>query len=608
VVEEPPLIDGRRFRLFAFAAAALAGTATGALGQVPTRQDTLVETLPDSARAVFGQPRRSEPQAFPLRRGALRGPATEVFECDRACVQASTALSLLDLLSEHVPGIRPLRGGFFAGPHHLFDGIYGAGFVTFRIDGREIPSLERAQTDLRRISLISVSSVRVYREAAGLIVEVDTYRHDAGEAYSQIGGGTGSPSLQTLNAAFANGLASAYTIEAAIDLLDEKDGGVPNDRFEAMARLSWMPVGNDFGVQFEYRSETVDRTAVDTADIRRKSVLLRARGNVGEEGQVEVYGALSNYRLKPQNVVGDSTEPTRDANVLGARLTTPIGAGRARVEARFSGGSAYPSLRTEISGTYPVGPLWVEGGLDFGNWTDFSASSWRAAAAFSDTLLVPFTVRAFGASGDRGIGLPAFSRSESVGFSSYGLAGEFRLGSTHISGRYATQRLDRQLGLGAAFDSAAVLDSSRVDVTTWEARLEGPLVPIGKIIHGLDPITLRAFYRQNSASGALPIYVPDNIGRVELILHDFFFQGNLEFWLSGYIERRGQRLLPRPGQTDLVAVSSFTWPGGQIMLKIADFRLFYRFANPAGQLAFDIPGTNFPLNEGLFGIQWEFFN
>jgi len=55
-------------------------------------------------------------------------------------------------------------------------------------------------------------------------------------------------------------------------------------------------------------------------------------------------------------------------------------------------------------------------------------------------------------------------------------------------------------------------------------------------------------------------------------------------------------------------VSSFTWPGGQIMFRIADFRLFYRFANPAGQLVFDIPGANFPLNEGLFGIQWQFFN
>lgn len=608
MAEESPLIQGRQFRLCATTVAALVSAATGLHGQDPVRGDTLVETLPDSVRDVFGQARRTEPQAFPERRGGLRGPATEVFECDRECIQASTALSLLDLLSERVPGIRPLRAGFFAGPHHLFDGPYGAGFVTLWIDGREVPSLERAQTDFRRLSLSYVESVRVYREAAGLIVDVDTYRHDSAVAFSRIAGSTGSPSLQTLEGAFANGLSRAFTVQAAFELLDAEAGGVENDRFEALARLSWMPASNDFGVQVEYRTETVDRTAADTADLRRNTLLFRARGNLGEEGQLELYGALSNYRLKVQGLADDEDPPTRDVDVLGARLSTRLGAGRATLGARLSGGAAYPSFQGELSSAYPVGPLWLEGGLDFGNWTDFSASSWRAAAALSDTVLVPVTVRAFASSGDRGIGFAVLDTAESVGFSAYGIGGGFEAGPFQVSGRYTIQRLDRQLRLGASFDSVAALDSTRVDITSWEARLEGPLIPIGGVISGLDPIRVRAFYRRNSASGALPLYQPATVARAELILHDSFFRGNLDLWLSGFIERRGQRLLPRAGETDPALVSGYTWPGGHVMIKIGDLRLFYRFENPAGQRVFDIPGSGFPINVGLFGLRWEFFN
>lgn len=592
-------------------AALIAGIAAGApdaVAQEPVPTDTL-EAVPDSVLREFaGRARDREPQAFPERRDALRGPATEVFRCDRACVQNSAALSLLEILIDEVPGITGIRGGFFSGPLHAYEGPYGPGFVRLFVDGREVPPLERSQTDLRRVSLGEVAMIRAWRVAAGLVIDVETYRPDSSRAYSRISGGTGSPSLQILDGLFANGLGSAFTVNGSFELLDVGAGGVENDRFEAFGQLAWMPSSNDFGVQIELRREATDRQAADTADVRRNELLVRARGNVGDRAQIEAYASWSNYRLEVPNPGEDEEAPTRDADGLGARLTTGIGAGSASLRGRVSSGGAHPVRGGDLGVSYPVGPVWLEGHGALDAWDEFSTSAWSAAAALADTLLVPVELRVFAGAGDRGVSRPVADSADRVGFDAYGASGGLRVGPVRVSGRWARQRLDRPVGLHASFDDLAVVDSGRVQVTSWEARVEGPLVPVGAVIPGLAPITVRGFWRQNDIGDIRPLYLPDHVARGELELHDTFFRDHLELWLRGFAERRGPRLAPQAGSPEPVEVESDTWLGGQVMIKIADFRLFYRFANPTGSTVFDIPGVTFPSTLGLFGIRWEFFN
>lgn len=587
---------------------AVAGAAPVA-AQEPTPADTL-ETIPDSVRAAFARDsaRGREPQAFPERRHALRGSATEVYRCDRDCVQNSTALSLLDLLLEEVPGITGLRAGYFAGPHHAYEGPYGPGFVRLYLDGREVAPLERSQPDLRRVSLGEVALVRAYRDAAGILIDVDTYRASGARAYSRISGGTGSPSLQILDGTFANGLGSAFTVHGAFELLDVGAGGVENDRFGVLGRLSWMPWSNDFGIQVELRREATDREAADTVDVRRNELLVRARGNVGERAQLEAYTVRTDYRLEVPGLAEDEEAPMRDADEVGAYLTTGIGAGSATLHARLSGGGAYPVRAADLEAAYPFGPASVEGGVMLASWDEFSTRSWRAAAAVADTLLVPIRVRAFAESGDRGFGRPVADSADAVGFDAVGVSGGLGVGPFDLSGRWARQRLDRPVGLDASFDFLTVQDSARVDVTSWEARIDGPILPVGLVIPGLAPIRLRGFWRANSPGDVRPLYLPEHIARGELLLHDSFFDDHLELWLSGFVERRGTRLAPETGSTDPVELPADTWLGGQLVIKIADFRLFYRFANPNGASVADIPGAPFPGTVGLFGIRWEFFN
>lgn len=596
---------------FVLALTVAAVGARPAAAQDPPPPDSIVEVLPDSLRGVFEESTRRDPQAFPARRFDLRGDATEVFDCDRECVRSSTSISLVDLLSEFVPGLTAIRASYFAGPHHLMQGPYGSGFVALYIDGREVLSLERAQTDLRRLSISLVDRVRVYRDAAGVVIDVDTYQHE-GPAYSRVGGGTGEPALSTLEGVFANGLSNAFLIEGGVDLLDAETRGAENDRFAALARLSWMPVSNDFGVQFEYRTESLDRSAADTADVRRQEMLLRARANFGESGQGEIYASSSKWLPgEPRGFSPPDEEEgpgERKVEVLGGRVTTGIGPGRLDVSGRLSGGGAYPSFAADAGGAVPLGGFRLEAGYDVANWSEESASALRGAVSYSDTLLVPFTVRGFAGSGTRGLGFPTLDSAAVVGFSSTGLSGEFRVGSLVLGGRFASERVDRQLGLGASWDAIVELDSTAVEVTTWEARVDAPLIPLGEVLAGVAPIRLRGFFRSNTSATTLPLYVPQDLLRAELAFHDAFFDGNLEVWLSAHVERKGQRLVPVAGASDPVVQSSYLWPGGELMIKIGSFRLFFRSENPSGVVASDIPGATFPVTVGLFGIRWDFFN
>jgi len=570
------------------------------------RLDSL-EVLPDSVREVFADTVPARAQRFPGRLAPLRGAAHEVFSCDRACVLASTSFSLLELLTEFVPGLTFVRAGFFAGPHHAYDGPLGPGFGALYIDGREIVSLERAQVDLRRLSLNYVDRVNVFRGADGFVIDVDLIRHDGTRAYSRIGGGTGDPSTQILDGIFANSIGTSFNFEGGFELLDVNAGNVENDRFGALARLSWMPRSNDFGVQLEFRREAVDRAASDTADVRRNEMVLRTRANFGERSQLEAYAMTTNYRLEVPGLPDSVAAPSREADGVGFRFTAMPGNGVLTASTRFMGGDAYPSFSADVAGWFPVGPLWLEGGAELARWTDFSTRSLRAGIAYADTLLVPITVRAFAATGDRGVGDPMLVAADSVGFEAVGASLNLELGPFDVSGRYGSQQLDRQRSLGL-FSGPVIADSGAVEITSIEGRIEGPVVPLGALISGLEPIRLRAWWRQNASGGAEALFVPDNNMRFELSLHDTFFDGNLDLWVSGFMERRGQRLAPSSTSPDPVLLGADTWSGGHFMFRIGDFRFFWRFTNPTASLVSDIPGANFPRQINVFGIRWEFFN
>ncbi len=642
-------------------------SSTPALGQDPPPPDTLalpmdslaVEAPTDTIEQVPRPTRR--PQHFPRRLLSLRGPTAEVFECDRECVESSAATSLLDLLVEHVPGLLSIRGQYFGGPHHVMDGLFGPGFVTVYLDGRQLLPLARSQADLRRLALPYVDLVRVTRGPDGFIIEVTLLERDGRVAYSRLGASTGTPRSNSLSGVFSNGLGSAFMVDGFFELRDVTRAGTKNDRTGAHARISWMPSSNDFGVQFELRAEAVERVGVDTADIRRNELTLRTRRNLGSWGQIEAYGQTTDYRrvttegddsggFDPFDFGGEEVEdevvdmdPRRAADGVGVRLSGVARGGGATAGIHFAGGDAYASRIADLSLWQPIGPVTIEAGGDLSSWNEFTTSAARLGMLVADTLLIPFQIRAFAGQGSRGIGypeiaipgLPPLDESaepddpnnppdesdadeggpeiphpslEKVDFRTRSAAASLGLGPWWLSGRYSEQWFSHMTGFGGTFDRAVVRDSAEVEVTSIEARVEGPLLPLGLIIPGLEPMRLRASWRKFDLGTEPALFIPETILRWELAFHDTFFEDNLRIWFSVYTEERGERLVPVPGMSDPQTMPADSWMGTRFMFQIGDFRFFWQLGNLGAEEMGDFPGAPFPRQVNVFGIQWEFFN
>ena len=591
------------------------------------RGDSL-EVLPDSVLALFADSTPPRAPQFPARLTPLRGPAHEVFDCDRECVQSSPGISLLDLLLERVPGMTGLRAGFFTGPHYALDGAFGPGFTTLYVDGREVPSLERAQADLRRVSLNYVDRVRVYRGADGLVIDVDLIRHDGVQAYSRVAGGTGDPRTDILDAVFANRLGSAFNVAVSFERRNIDLRDAERDRFAAQGRLSWMPRSNDFGVQVEYRTESTTRFALDSLDFGRKEAVIRTRANLGERAQLEAYGHTTSFTEAMPQLPDSVPQPQWGADGVGLRLSARPGAGALSLGLRFAGRDAYASRVADLAAWQPIGPLALEAGAELASWNEFPTKSWRGGVAFRDTLLIPIALRAFTADGTRGVGFPEHLRvdgrdslglvaADSVGFRGRGASAAFGIGPFDISGRISRQRLDRLMPFGAVWDREVaatwgrdvVADSVAVDVTSREIRFDGPVLPLGLLVRGVAPVRLRASWRKFDAEGTgAPLFLPDRLFRTELYFYDTAFSGNLRLWLSLYIDRRGARLAPVAGSEEPVMLEADSWMGGQFMFKIADFRFFWHFGNLGAKDMGDFPDTLFPVGVNVFGLRWEFFN
>lgn len=591
---------------------------SAAHAQEPPIPDSL-EIVPDSVLAAFADSTPGRAQSFPERLTGLRGPTHEIFDCDRECVHASPSFSLLELLLEHVPGITAVRGEFFQGPHHAFDGGFGPGLVALYVDGREILSLSRAQADLRRVSLNYVDRVRVYRGADGLVIDVDLIRHDGVQAYSRVSGLTGDPRSEILDAVFANSLGGASNVEASFERYDVRDRQNDQNRFAVQGRFSWMPRSNDLGVQLEYRNETIERTGLDTLNFSRREFVLRTRANLGERAQLEAYGQATSFTDVVANLPDSISPPQRGADGVGLRFSARPGSGGVSMGLRFAGRDPYASRLADLSAWQPIGPFALEGGAELASWNEFPTKSWRAGAAFRDTLLFPIELRAFKAEGTRGIGFPQhpmletlamseFLAADSLRFDSRGASAALALGPFNLSGRYSEQWMDRQVGFGAPFDRLVVADSAEVDITSLEVRFDGPVVPLGVLLRGVEPIRLRASWRKFDSRGAETLFLPERLFRTELYLYDTFFDEHLRIWVSLFIDRRGARLVPVPGSPDPVMLDADSWMGGHLMFKIADFRFFWRFGNLGADRLGDFQGANFPRQLNVFGLRWEFFN
>ncbi len=579
------------------AAADEAAAGGPAVGPLPGE---LTGTLQDSAAAD-----RPFPHLIPELQVPSEGHAAPMYEWDRETILASNALTLLDLLTEVVPGLTAVRATWFGGPHHVLAGAFGPGFVSVSVDGRELTPLEAGQVDLTRIALAYVDGVRVRRRADGWTAELTTVHRSSAPAYSRITGGTGDPGLSRLRLVYTNSAGRHFNVAASADLLNTASE-TPEDDFDFWGNIEWIPGEGNAGVELHFDAESLNRTVFGPADINRTELFLRGRGNLMPGLQAQGFVGSTELKLDDEKV--------RDTNNAGFRLTGSGEWGWFRAGMDVWDDDIFPQVDVNGEAGFQLTPwLALEAGGRMTGWDGFTTAEARGGIALTRLPLQgSFTVQ--GASGRRGVTYPARGTTDSLSFDAAAGTLGMPIGPFRISERVEYQSVNRQLPFGAIFDLEQPAGDG-LELLAFETGVSGPILPLGMILGGVAPLRIRGFWRYTSIlSDGTPAYLPESIVRGELFFHDEFLDGNLELRMAVRLDRRDAMFSaanpagPPAGGEPLIAVPAYTFFDWDLMVRVLDVRIYWRFENMTGQAAQDQPGLVFPSRRSVFGVKWEFLN
>jgi len=594
------------------AAAADTAAADLGIGELPGE---LVGVLADSAAldssfAVLADPLRPAPERIP----------GDVTHWDRERIRRSNALTLGELLAEMTPGALLLRANFVGGPLHLVDGPFGPTAVEVRVDGRPLVPLVGAQPDLSQILLAMVDEVRVRRGPAGLRVELTTLRRRDRRAYSRVEAGSGDPDLESLRLVFTNGIGGAFATTAGFELLDS--GSPESDLQGFSGGLAWLPGGGTSGLEVQYAQRSFDLAIEDPGTGTRSRLVFGGRLGLTDHLQAGAWIGESRRELDAVLADGEGGEDAGGAPPLedavthgGAELRAVWDRGWGNLGARFADGSALPSREFEAEAGLTIVPwLAVDGGARLGARDDVDThETWAGLAARVSVAGADVRLHGRWSAGLRGAGWLAADTvpADTVGSDAVVAGIDVGLGRFVVGGRLRRQRIDRQLSFGTGFDEPAVT-WPEAEVISYEAIVDVPVVPLGWLLRGFDPIRARGVYRHNQIeSAATPLYVPVNALRGELYFEDAFLEDDLGVRLALGLDRRDPWLAPpgvaEPGAVAVAVPSRSTW-NFDVGLRIVGARIFWRYDNVAGRVEQDLPGFEFPVVRQVFGVRWAFYD
>lgn len=574
------------------------------------------DTLPADTAADGREP--YFPDALPV---PDSGYAATVWRCDRECLLDHGVNNLLDLLEAEWPGLVPLRGTYFGGPHHISDGLVGPALTEVTVEELPLPELAGGQLDLTRIPLAWLSEVLILRRAGHLQIRLEPVRHRSPQAYSRVTAGTGQPDLNLIRGLFVNGVGNHLAVSTGVDLLNTEGRRSGSDRLDFWGMASWTPGDGEGGAEILWRTQNMTRASPAPGggggqDFRRRDAYVRGRGEVASGVRVHLAAGRSEW---VDSRVREPAGGGADAGARGPRVEAegatfaiqaerPWGFGRASFDTWT--GPAHPALQARLSaGVIPAPELRLDGSVRAGRWREFSTRSYRAGVRWSPDLGIDLSLHGSGARGTRGVPRPWLGTADSLRFAEYRGGASLSLGPYRLSGLGAVQDFGRQLPFSATFDRG-VRPLGEVELLMGQGTVEGPILPVGLLLGpDVNPIQLELTFRRSRTRGRSPaLYVPRDLLVSQLNFRDQFFQGDL-----GVTLRLGTRY--RSGMTsvsvsdgEVTAVPSRTAVEWGAVIRIVGARIWYRSGNANRILAGNLAGQEFPPFRYSFGIKWEFTN
>jgi hypothetical protein len=562
---------------------------------------TLRDSTVDESYALLAAPLDLPPDA---------GSAV-VMVLDRDRIVQSNALNLLELLEEY-PGFMPLRATWFGGPQQVMTGALGPGFLTVRVNGREVTTMDGAQPDLTRFSIAYLQRVRLVRASVGWIIELTTLSREKRDAYSRVEGGTGDPGLSRLRLVFDNGLGRSFRVAASADLVDAT-GDHPSTDFDFFGLIEWVPGDGGSGLAFSYQSETIERDVYFPVSIRRTEMFLRGQVELGPSLRLEAFGGQTGWKQEDVEPLPEAEPDDRSVVSGGVAIRGDWDRFWTRASLAAWVSDYHPDFQFDGDvGGRLIGPLRADAGVRFADWNGFNATELRGGVSID--LPLHLTARALGASGTRGLSYPTVERVDSLSFDQLTGRLDFVLPSISLYGLVEQQNLDSQLPFRSVFDRYQTATVNPVKVTAFEVGGDVPVIPLNWLFHDVSPIRLGGFWRYQSVGAPLEaMYTPKYVVRGVLGFDDEFFDGNLGVNLGLGLNYRGTMGAPSidaatEESSVLVAIPDYMFLDWNMAIRVLSVIIYYRYDNITGISAFDFPELQFPNTRSVFGVKWTFLN
>lgn len=595
--------------------------------------DTVPETLREAAEQSLPTPVMPDfPTAAPPGWSAPRWTWT------RPEIAMIPGITLLDLI-ERLPGFVTFRAGDFGRPAGLTSAGIGGGRLRVWVDGYELDPYDAAGYPLESIPLVDLNKVTVERTISEIRVEVESFRLESSEPYSEVQLGTGPFQSRLLRGLVSRGIGSRSVGTGAFDLV--QTGGIGLDEAYAARNINfrWATIPSaKSGVQVEFRSTAIDREGeFFPLETQRTDLAVRGRRIIGERvtvegifGQTTVEGAHSYLApdANPDGAVIAFEAPDRsELQAVGRgayaseRLTVT-----GTVRSRFGGTMVLPNTPLEIDGGFSLRPspwLRVEGGAtvessDFG-----SAQAFRFMGAVTPHPVITLFGSAEAGTRLRRVRflpistiLPPVDPEGPATVDTARLV--FQPGISDAAGFRAGVELAGNLGsAGVALVDAATTQVSGFGLP-WDIRMGSreaepyrgvetyfdiPLVP------GIPAIRLDGWYIR-SLGEANRRYAPTDMGRFGLTIHDQFIGGQLEPYLRLELLRQGPTIMPLgalPGTDQVLPVIQTM--NLEFRLRIIDVQAFLIWNNLLlADLSVPIADAPVPRPRVIYGASWRFRN
>jgi hypothetical protein len=315
-----------------------------------------------------------------LRYEMVESWAAGVWGWTHAEIMASEAVTLAELLAD-VPGMVPLLTGDYGTP--LAVTAFGAGAGRIRVirDGFEVIPLGGGTTDLARVGLAGIESVRVERHLTEVRIHMESRVHDDARPYSLIEAGTGDLATNVFRGAFTDANALGGSIGLGLERFDSRGarGDEPGNRTGSWLRYQ-LHRGDGAGLALDFRRMGAANEAEPYASkTGRTDWTLRGRARLAEGVTAEVYWGRSTHSVEDERPEY-ALEGGRRSQV-GMRATYRRGDTYASGALRRFGGDALPKTRVDVSAgasSASVGGVAVE--LDRAWWMGDGTSARRLRA------------------------------------------------------------------------------------------------------------------------------------------------------------------------------------------------------------------------------------